>query len=130
MLQSIKQRILCGLVLCEQRLSFVIRTHLELFFPITCQRKSLSTVSSCHSQVSRLIKEIPWKWDGKRDSRVGVFRLAFGSTSPPPRPYYILFIFYILFKFTVTTEMATLLSFVAVFSCYHATLDPLEGSVA
>ena len=57
-------------------------------------------------------------------------RLAFGSTSPPPRPYYILFIFYILFKFTVTTEMATLLSVVAVFSCYHATLDPLEGSVA
>ena len=130
MLQNIKQRILCGLVLCEQRLSFVILTHLELFFPITCQRKSLSTVSSCHSPVSRLIKEIPWKGDGKRDWRVGVYRLAFGSTSPPPRPYHILFISYIPFKFTVTTEMATLLFVVAVFSCYHATLDPLEGSVA
>lgn len=84
MLQSIKQRILCGLVLYEQHLSFVILTHLKLFFPITCQRKNLSTVLLYHSQVSRLIKKIPWEGCGQSDWRIGIFYLLLALTAPLP----------------------------------------------
>lgn len=84
MLQSIKQRILCGLVLYEQHLSFVILTHLKLFFPITCQRKNLFTVLLYHSQVSRLIKKIPWEGCGQSDWRIGIFCLLLALTAPLP----------------------------------------------